>query len=217
MKRIFLLLLASVLWNCGPGHKIIDRPITFDQERKHLTQEYLLDRYGLDQTEPTIAPRMIVLHWTVIPTLEQTFKTFDPVQLPSRPDLASASALNVSSQFVVDRDGTIYRLMPENFMARHVIGLNHSAIGVENVGGTPDTPLTPAQVKANIWLVKYLYKKYPIEYLLGHYEYKNFENHFLWLENDSAYRTEKTDPGPEFMEAVRAGIQDLDLKPVPVL
>jgi len=31
----------------------------------------------------------------------------------------------------VDRDGTVYRLMPENWMARHCIGLNHVAIGVE--------------------------------------------------------------------------------------
>ena len=32
----------------------------------------------------------------------------------------------------VDRDGTICRLMPETWMARHVIGLNYSAIGIEN-------------------------------------------------------------------------------------
>ena len=33
-----------------------------------------------------------------------------------------------SAQFLVDRDGTIYSLMPETFMARHVIGLNLSSI-----------------------------------------------------------------------------------------
>ena len=46
-------------------------------------------------------------------------------------------------------------------MARHVIGLNHCAIGIENVGGTIDTPLTKKQLKANIKLVNYLKQQYP--------------------------------------------------------
>ncbi len=37
---------------------------------------------------------------------------------------------------MVDRDGTRYRLMPETYMARHVIGLNYYSIGIENVGGS---------------------------------------------------------------------------------
>src|SRR5690606_30676404 len=153
------------------------------------TLEYMRDHYGIIQESPTIVPKMIVLHWTVIPTLEKSFAAFKSPELPdSRPEIAAASALNVSSQFLVDRDGTIYRLMPETTMARHVIGLNHCAIGVENVGGTPDTPLTKKQIKSNIWLVKYLSEKYPIEYLIGHYEYTNFEGHELWLEVDEGYR-----------------------------
>ena len=90
--------------------------------------------------------------------------------------------------------------MPETTMARHVIGLNHAAIGIENVGGTEAMPLTKAQIKSNIRLVKYLSKKYPIDYLIGHYEYANFEGHELWLEKDDGYRTEKTDPGEKACE-----------------
>ena len=139
--------------------RIIDRPITFDQERVHLTLEYLDKRYGLKQTEPTITPKMIVVHYTVIPTLEKSFQVFENAKLPNwRPEIAGASGLNVSSQFLVDRDGTIYRLMPETRMARHVIGLNHCAIGIENVGGTNEAPLTDAQLEANIWLTRFLKK-----------------------------------------------------------
>ena len=188
---------------CGPSKEIVDKPIIFDEERIQLTKEYLEKRHGLQQDNPTIIPKIIVLHWTVIPTMQKTFDVFNPSKLPGRPDLTTASSLNVSSQFLVDQDGTIYRLMPETTMARHVIGLNHSAIGIENVGGTGDYPLTKAQVKSNIWLVKYLSKKYPIEYLIGHYEYTNFEGHDLWLETDDGYRTEKTDPGEDFMAAVK--------------
>lgn len=204
-----------MLLACGTSQKIVDKPIIFDEERTQLTKEYLATRHGLIQDTPTIVPKMIVLHWTVIPTMQQTFDVFNPSQLPSRPDLAMASSLNVSSQFLVDQDGTIYRLMPETTMARHVIGLNHTAIGVENVGGTADLPLTKAQIKANIWLVNYLSEKHPIEYLIGHYEYTNFEDHELWLETDDGYRTEKNDPGEDFMTAVKKGTQKLNLKAAP--
>ena len=204
-----------MLFACGTSKKIVDKPIIFDEERIELTKEYLSTRHGLVMDNPTIVPKMIVLHFTVIPTMQETFDAFNPSKLPSRPDIATASSLNVSSQFLVDRDGTIYRLMPETTMARHVIGLNHTAIGVENVGGTEDFPLTKAQIKSNIFLVNYLSKKYPIDYLIGHYEYTNFEGHDLWLETDQGYRTEKNDPGVDFMAAVKKGTQKLNLKPAP--
>ncbi len=55
-------------------------------------------------------------------------------------------------------------------MARHVIGLNHYAIGIENVGGVEGAlELTEAQVQSNAYLVRYLKNKYPtIQYLIEH-------------------------------------------------
>ena len=197
-------------------HEIVDKPILFDAEREALTLEYLEDRYGLEQDTPEIIPRMIVLHWTAIPTFKKSFDTFNPTKLPgARSDVLQAGSLNVSSQFMVDRDGTIYRLMPETTMARHVIGLNHCAIGIENVGGTADTPMTKAQIEANIYLVNYLAEKYDIDYLIGHYEYTLFEGHELWLEKDEGYRTEKDDPGPDFMREVRKATKELNFKSLP--
>jgi N-acetyl-anhydromuramyl-L-alanine amidase AmpD len=160
---------------------------------------------------------MIVLHWTAIPTFEGSYDAFYNEKIPSWREVVSmASGLNVSSHFLVDQDGTIYSLMPETIMGRHVIGLNHCAIGVENVGGTKDTPLTKAQLKSNIWLVKYLAKKYNIEYVIGHHEYTLFENHELWLEKDEDYRTKKTDPGDAFMAKVRKATNNFEFKPLPV-
>jgi len=209
---LFLMLYVS----CKPQVEIIDKPIIFDENRRELTLEYLKDHYGLEQDAPKIDPKMIVLHWTAIPTFEGSFDAFKNVKLPTwRPDLENASALNVSSHFLIDQDGTIYRLMPETTMARHVIGLNHTAIGVENVGGTEGKPLTEAQLKSNIALVAYLAAKYKIDYLIGHYEYRNFENHPLWLEKDDGYRTKKTDPGVDFMRKVRQATQNLNFKQNP--
>ncbi|MDC6388520.1 peptidoglycan recognition family protein [Maribacter sp. PR1] len=216
MKYIYFFTICFIVISCKSTNTIVDRPITFDEERKILTLEYLSDRYGLQKDSPEIEPKMVVLHWTVIPTFEESFKAFNRSTLPnSRPDINTAGALNVSSQFMVDRDGTIYRLLPETTMARHVIGLNHCAIGVENVGGDEGQPLTKAQVKSNIWLVRYLANKYDIDYLIGHYEYTKFEDHPLWLEQDNGYRTQKTDPGTDFMNKVRNAVKDLNFKALP--
>lgn len=216
MKRYLLISFTIIFISCSTTKGIEYKPIVFDQERTELTRAYLLEHYGIKQESPEISPKMIVLHWTVIPTLDEAFEAFNKSTLPNtRPDIINAGNLNVSSQFMVDRDGTIYSLMPETNMARHVIGLNHCAIGVENVGGTEALPLTRAQLKANIWLVEYLYDKYPIEYLIGHYEYSNFAGHPLWLEKDKNYRTLKTDPGKDFMEKVRKATKNLNFKPVP--
>jgi N-acetylmuramoyl-L-alanine amidase len=65
--------------------------------------------------------------------------------------------------------------MPETWMARHCIGLNRVAIGIENVGDGAKYPLTDRQVEANASLVRYLAGKYSIAYLLGHNEYRRME------------------------------------------
>lgn len=97
-----------------------------------------------------------------------------------------------------------------------MIGLNYCAIGVENVGGGPDLPLTQAQLAANISLVFYLKKKFPdIEYLIGHHEYQAFFKHPLWKESDPNYLTKKNDPGPKFMEGIRKELKALKLKGPP--
>ena len=217
MKKFILLFSLICLASCNISKQIVDRPIVFDEEREELTLEYLSNRYGLEQQTSAITPKMIVLHWTAIPTLDASFKAFEHSKLPNtRPDITNASALNVSSQFLIDQDGTIYRQMPETTMARHVIGLNHCAIGIENVGGTEGVPLTKRQLKANIRLVKYLSSKYTIEYLIGHYEYTNFVGHQLWLEKDDGYRTEKTDPGKDFLEKVKKATKKYNFKQTPI-
>jgi len=199
--------------------KIIDRPIDFGDERIKMTKEYIKSHYGKSVDNIEITPKVIVLHWTADMSLERSFKRLKPQKLFSdRKDIVKASALNVSSQFMVARDGTIYRLMPENWMARHVIGLNYSSIGIENIGGKDNKAedLTPEQLQANIDLVYYLKSKYPsISYLIGHHEYTQMESTPLWLEKDKGYRTVKADPGDKFMSDVRRSVECLELKKPP--
>lgn len=216
---LFLVGLLTVGCNANPipqtkEFKIIDKPIDFGVNRIEGTKQYIKTHYGLDVKDINIKPRIIVLHWTAIPTMQKSYDFLKPETLGNRPDISSGGNVNVSSHFLVDRDGTIYRLMPDNYMARHTIGLNYSAIGIENVGGQNNKKddLTDAQVEANVYLVRYLKNKYPqIEILMGHHEYGRMKNTQYWLEKDNNYFTQKNDPSDKFMREVRAKVKDLEL------
>lgn len=175
---------------------VVEQPVEWSEERETLTREYAQLHYGKDTT--TIVPQAVVLHWTAGPTWESAYYTFYPA---ARAD----GTVNVSSQFIVDRDGTVYRLMPETTLARHVIGYNWCAIGVENVGGEDGAEdLTEAQVAANVRLIRALHEKYPtIQYVFGHYQQEAAQASGLYIEQVDGYRSYKIDPGPSFMEAVR--------------
>jgi beta-N-acetylhexosaminidase len=206
------LLIFLGFYMCLQAIQIKQLPIVFDKTRIDLTKEYIQNHYELQVEDITIIPRMIVIHHTALNNLKRSYKRFYPSKLLSdRKDIAKASNLNVSAHFLVARNGTIYSLMPETFMARHVIGLNYSSIGIENVGGQKrGDSLTKEQLKANTELVNYLKEKYEtIEYLIAHSEYRKYKNHELWLEKDKNYETIKSDPHKDFMKALRKKIKDL--------
>lgn len=185
---------------------IIDWPIKFTQERIDLTIAYRQFHQDPKINDIFIQPLMVILHFTCTRTVQAAWKYFNLTYSQNK------NMVNVSCHFLVDRDGTIYRLMPENWMARHCIGLNHISIGIENVGDDKDFPLTEAQVNANACLVRYLSNNYPITHLIGHSEYRLMEGHPYFLERDPKYRNRKPDPGPNFMKKVRALVSDLNLK-----
>jgi N-acetyl-anhydromuramyl-L-alanine amidase AmpD len=196
--------------------RIIPKPIDFGAERVKLTIAYRRRHQDAKADSVEIQPRMVILHWTAINSFASTWSYFNRVRAEAaRPDLAAAGEVNVSAHFLVDRDGTIYQLMPENWMARHCIGLNHVAIGIENVGEGQKFPLTEAQAKADAALVRYLAAKYPITHLIGHMEYRSMEGTPLFLELDPKYRNSKPDPGAEFMSRVRFLVRDLKLQGPP--
>ena len=213
---VFLLSISSISCEDSEIH-ITKKDIIFDDLRTNLTKQYIKERYNFEAESITIDPKIIVVHWTATKTFEQAFNTFQSPSLQgSRNDISYASDLNVSAHFLVDRNGEVFQLMKDNIMARHVIGLNYSSIGIENVGGIEGYPLTNEQLISNVKLVKYLKSKYPkIDYLIGHFEYTNFENHELWLEKDSLYRTIKIDPGIEFMNKLRKDLNNLNFKELP--
>ena len=225
MKIVSFLLLFLLFSSCfskQPQQKqsiqITDTSIIYNKERDSLSLEYLKKHYGIVTQSTKIIPKIIVVHWTEL-SFEKTMEMFyEPSLNGKRKDLGNQKSVNVSSQYLIDREGKIFRLMPDNKFARHIIGLNHCAIGIENVGGKEySPPLTEKQLKANENLIRYLKNKYDstLEYVIGHYQYRKFENHELWKEIDPNYRTKKIDPGEEFLKKLLKNIKDLELKNVP--
>lgn len=227
MKRVltallFLLTSGPRAGLAGPEQRpaeipvIIDRPIRFDEERIKLTLEYRRVHQDAAAHDTGITPRVIVLHYTGGTSVQSTWAYFNRLTAEaSRKSLLRAGVVNVSAHFVVDQDGTIYRLVPETTMARHVIGLNHVSIGVENVGNGKTLPLTDAQVTANVALIRYLAGRYAITHLIGHQEADRMRGHAYYLEKDPGYRNTHGDPGSGFMARVRAQLGDLALEGPP--
>jgi len=214
-KLLQILFLTSCFLLQAQNIKIIQKPIDYSKEKIKLSLDYMKEHHGLNQKIPKIMPKIIVLHYTAGGTVESNFRYFNNLHLENqRSTLKKQSSLNVSSHFIIDRDGTIYQLVDPELFARHTIGLNYCAIGVENIGSKAQ-PLTDKQVEANAELVRYLIKKYPIEYLIGHSEYGVFRNSKLWKESNPKYFTGKADPGDDFMKKVRAKVTDLKLKSQP--
>ena len=180
----------------------------FDSERLRLTAQYSKVHYGLDSSEIR-EPKIIVLHYTAFPTFAASFRFFQPDLLDtrSRSDISSGGAVNVSTHYLVDRDGTVYQLASEKVICRHTIGFNYTAISIENVGSN-SAYLTRAQAESDAALVSRIKARNPsIEYLIGHQEYRDaWRPHYaLYREKDPSYQfTHKQDPGEHFLQRVRA-------------
>ena len=204
MKKIFftVAILAQIFFMNFASAEIIDKPLPWSENRERLTREYAETHYGLSQTE--INPQAVVVHWTAGDTWESAYYTFYD---DTRGD--GSGTVNVSSQFIVDRDGTILRLMPENKLARHAIGYNWCAIGIENVGGAGNVEnLTEAQLQANISLIRYLREKFPeIKFVFGHYQQVEARASGLYIEKVQGYYSVKPDPGKIFMQKLKDALE----------
>jgi len=196
------------------GLQIIYKPVLLTDYRKQLAREYAQMHYG----EPfdTIIPQAIVIHWTASNSMQAVYNYFYGEEASTDREYGK---LNLTSHYLVDRDGTIYQLTPETNLNRHAIGLNWCSIGIENVGGVNgNQDLTDAQLESNEKIVRHLTSNYPsIKYLLGHYQQDRTKKAGLWKENISEYYADKPDPGPVFMQSLINKVNDLKLVTFPII
>jgi len=86
--------------------------------------------------------------------LRSTFSKKDLIH-SSRDYIKDFSSLNVGIHYVVDKDGSIYHLMPDNIVARQPDRFQHVSLGIENIAAD-STGLTAAQVESNVKLIRFL-------------------------------------------------------------
>jgi beta-N-acetylhexosaminidase len=151
-----------------PKPTIVQRPIPFGAKRKQEMAAYAQRHYGIDGYR-LVHPHVIVEHYTVTSTFQATWNTF----APDVPDSELHELPGTCSHFVIDRDGTIYQLVPTSIMCRHTVGLNWTAIGIEHVGSSDAEILhDPRQMAASLRLTRWLRCRYGIavKNVIGHNE-----------------------------------------------
>ena len=112
---------------------------------------------------------MIVEHYTASDSFSSAFSTF----AADTPDAELHELPGVCAHFVIDKDGTIYQLVPLTVMCRHTVGLNYAAIGIEHVGLSDAEVLgDPAEMRASLALTAWLMGRFhiAIRNVIGHNE-----------------------------------------------
>jgi N-acetylmuramoyl-L-alanine amidase len=147
---------------------IVSRPIEFDARRRAEMTAYAQRHYGTG-TYRLDAPQVIVEHYTETPTADAAYQIFAADQ----PDPELHELPGTCAHFIVDTDGTIEQLVPLGIMCRHAVGLNWTAIGIENVG-TSDEGVwgDAAERRASLALTRWLRCRYAIRVrnVIGHSE-----------------------------------------------
>jgi beta-N-acetylhexosaminidase len=151
-----------------PQPTIVQKPIPFGAKRKQEMRAYAKRHYGIDSYRLR-DPKVIVEHYTVTSTFQQTFNTF----APNNPDPELKELPGTCAHYVIDRDGTIYQLVPRSIMCRHTVGLNYTSFGIEHVGMSDrDVMTNKRQLAASLRLTRWLQCRYGIEtkHVIGHSE-----------------------------------------------
>jgi N-acetylmuramoyl-L-alanine amidase len=131
---------------------IVQRPIPFGPKRREEMRAYARRHYGIDDFRLR-DPKVIVEHYTVTDDFQSAYDTF----ANDVPDVELHELPGTCAHFVVDRDGTIYQLVALTIMCRHTVGLNQTAIGIEQVGRSAREILDrPAQLGAIVRLTAWL-------------------------------------------------------------
>lgn len=161
-----MLALALAVATFAKPH-VVWKPIPYGAQRKAEMAQYAERHYGVRSW--VLHPKTIVEHFTANESFSATWNTF----AANAPDPELGELPGTCAHFVVDRDGTIYQLVPLDVMCRHTVGLNDVAIGIEHVGESDAQILRdPAQLRASLALTAWLMHRFHIALrnVIGHAE-----------------------------------------------
>lgn len=146
---------------------IVWKPIPYGPKRRAEMAQYAEKHYGVRSW--VLHPKVIVEHFTANESFSATWNTF----ASDVPDPELGELPGTCAHFVVDRDGTIYQLVPLTVMCRHTVGLNDVAIGIEHVGASDAEVLhDAAELRSSLLLTRWLMAKFHIALanVIGHAE-----------------------------------------------
>jgi hypothetical protein len=148
--------------------KIVKDMIPFGAARKQQMRAYAETHYGIDSYH-IVGPHLVIWHYTASGTFQSVWNTF----ADNVPDVQYHVLPQVCAQFVIDTNGTIYQLVPLNIMCRQVVGLDYTAIGIENVGFSDQQVMEDtAQYHSALELTRWLRCRFnlPVKNVIGHNE-----------------------------------------------
>ena len=144
---------------------------------------------------------MVVVHCTELPDLATARAYGERIVHPS--------GTGNSGHYYIDRDGSVFRYVPDDRIAHHVRGRNEHSIGIElaNTGRWPDwldsrrqtmtEPYPDAQIGALLGLLAHLRKALPnLRDIAGH---EDLDTDLVPASDDPTLQVRrKLDPGPLF-------------------
>jgi beta-N-acetylhexosaminidase len=151
-----------------PRPPIVWKPIPMTAKRLAETAAYARRHYGIG-TWRIQGPHVLVEHYTAATSFASTYATFSA----DVPDSELHELPGTCAHFVIDRDGTIYQLVPLTLMCRHTVGLNWTAIGIEHVGMSDAQVMGDRrQLRSSLALTRWLQQRFGIltRNVIGHAE-----------------------------------------------
>jgi N-acetyl-anhydromuramyl-L-alanine amidase AmpD len=164
---VLALVLAVAALAAPAKPHVVWKPIPYGPQRKAEMAHYAQIHYGIHSWR--LHPKVIVEHYTATSTFSPVWNAF----AANSPDPELGQLPGTCAHFVIDRDGTIYQLVPLTVMCRHTVGLNDVAIGIEHVGNSDAEILSDAaQIRSSLALTAWLMGRFHIALrnVIGHNE-----------------------------------------------
>ena len=164
---IAALALVALALGGPPKPHVVWKPIPYGATRRAEMAAYAKKHYGTRSW--VLRPRAIVEHVTATDSFSSVYSTF----AADVPDAELHELPGTCAHFVIDRDGTIYQLVPLTVMCRHTVGLNWVGIGIEHVGvSDAEVMRDAAQMRSSLALTVWLMWRYsiPLANVVGHNE-----------------------------------------------
>lgn len=184
------------------------------QEWAEEYRAYSMRHYHEPTTE--LKPTLICMHYTVVDDAQAVWNGF---RRGCQMSAGKGSVFgHVSVHLMIDKDGTVYQLLPFDHRCTGAYGVNHRALSIEMVASSEADLLSrPQQVWASFCVVRDLMKRFDIapRGVIGHSdvslgksvvpEYLDYADKEVPDRYPSKYH--RSDPGSTYMSWLRSFIQ----------